>query len=561
MGFMEVDMNKIKISYDNNEYEINEGITYKAFLENYLNINPYDIALCRLNGEYYELFKPIEEDGSMELIYFCSSKSSIGYKIYNRTLQFIFIKASLDLFPNSVITIEHSIGEGVFGEIHKEIALNEEDLKKIKERMLEIISQDIPIKKIRMKRKEAIKVFEGYGMEDKVSLLNHVSFEDVSLYELDGRYDYFYGQMAFSTGVIKAFDLMYYDPGFILRAPKRDNLNVISDFKENRKLSQIFMESEKWLNIIGVGEVGSLNDKVENLELRDLIMVSEALHEKKIAEIADMIYERKETKVVLIAGPSSSGKTTFANRLSIQLRVNGHMPIPISLDDYFVDREHTPKDENGEYDFESVYSLDLELFNSHLSKLLEGEEIEIPSFNFRKGAREWVGNKLKLPNNGIILIEGIHGLNPILTNSILDKQKFRIYISALTQLNLDNHNRIATTDIRRVRRIVRDFLSRGYGAEETLKMWPSIRRGEEKNIFVFQEEADVMFNSTLVYELCVLKKYALDELEKIKPDSKVYLLASRLKAFLGFFKELDKEYVPTNSILRVFIGGSDFYKY
>lgn len=554
-------MNKIKISYDNNEYEINKGITYKIFLENYLNINPYDIALCRLNGEYHELFKPIEEDGSIELIYFCSSKSSIGYKIYNRTLQFIFIKASLDLFPNSVITIEHSIGEGVFGEIHKEIALNEEDLNKIKERMLELINHDITINKIKMKRKEAIKIFEGYGMEDKVSLLKHVSFEDVSLYELDGRYDYFYGQMAFSTGVIKAFDLMYYDPGFILRSPKKDNLNVISDFKENRKLSQIFMESEKWLNIIGVGEVGSLNDKVENLELRDLIMVSEALHEKKIAEIADMIHERKETKVVLIAGPSSSGKTTFANRLSIQLRVNGYMPIPISLDDYFVDREHTPKDENGEYDFESVYSLDLELFNSHLSRLLEGEEIEIPSFNFRKGTREWVGNKLKLPNNGIILIEGIHGLNPILTNSILDKQKFKIYISALTQLNLDNHNRIATTDIRRVRRIVRDFLSRGYGAEETLKMWPSIRRGEEKNIFVFQEEADVMFNSTLVYELCVLKKYALDELEKIKPDSKVYLLASRLKAFLGFFKELDKEYVPTNSILREFIGGSDFYKY
>ncbi|MDV4152372.1 nucleoside kinase [Clostridium sp. AL.422] len=554
-------MNKIKISYDNNEYEVNKGITYKEFLENHLNINPYDIALCRLNGEYYELFKPLEEDGSIELIYFCSSKSSIGYKIYNRTLQFIFIKASLDVFPDSVITIEHSVGEGVFGEIHKEVALNTEDLKQIKERMLEIINSDLPIKKIKMKRSEAIEIFKGYGMEDKVSLLNHVSFEDVSLYELDGRYDYFYGQMAFSTGVIKAFDLMYYDPGFILMSPKRDDLNVISDFKENRKLSQIFMESERWLNIIGVGEVGSLNYKVENHELRDLIMVSEALHEKKIAQIADMISERKETKVVLIAGPSSSGKTTFANRLSIQLRVNGYIPVPISLDDYFVDREHTPKDENGEYDFESIYSLDLELFNSHLSSLLKGEEVEIPSFNFRAGAREWVGNKLKLPNNGIILIEGIHGLNPILTNSILDKHKFKIYISALTQLNLDNHNRIATTDIRRVRRIVRDYLSRGYGAEQTLKMWPSIRRGEEKNIFVFQEEADVMFNSTLVYELCVLKKYALEELDKIKPDSKVYLLASRLKAFLGFFKELDKDFVPTNSILREFIGGSAFYKY
>ena len=237
------------------------------------------------------------------------------------------------------------------------------------------------------------------------------------------------------------------------------------------------------------------------------------------------------------------------------------MPIPISLDDYFVDREHTPKDENGEYDFESVYSLDLELFNSNLSGLLKGEEVEIPSFNFKKGEREWVGHKLTLPSNGILLIEGIHGLNPILTSSILDKQKFKIYISALTQLNLDNHNRIATTDIRRVRRIVRDYLSRGYGAEETLKMWPSIRRGEERNIFVFQEEADVMFNSTLVYELCVLKRYALEELDKISPDSSVYLEASRLKSFLGFFKEIDKDYVPMNSILREFIGGSVFYKY
>lgn len=554
-------MKKIKIIYDNHKYEVEDSISYKVFLKDYLNINPYDIALCRLNGEYYELFKPVNEDGSLELVYLCSTKSSIGYKIYNRTLQFIFIKASLDLFPNSVITIEHSIGEGVFGEIHKEEVLNEEDLKKIKERMIELINSDIPINKIKMKREEAIEIFNGYGMEDKVELLNHVSFEEVSLYELDGRYDYFYGQMAFSTGVIKAFDLIYYDPGFVLMSPKKENLEEISEFKENRKLSQIFMESEKWLNIIGVGEVGSLNTKVENHELRDLIMVSEALHEKKIAQIADMISERKETKVVLIAGPSSSGKTTFANRLSIQLRVNGYIPIPISLDDYFVDREHTPKDENGEYDFESIYSLDLELFNSHLSSLLNGEEVEIPSFNFRTGAREWSGKNLKLPNNGIILIEGIHGLNPILTKSISDKQKFKIYISALTQLNLDNHNRIATTDIRRVRRIVRDYLSRGYGAEETLKMWPSIKRGESKNIFVFQEEADVMFNSTLVYELCVLKKYALQELDKIKPESKVYLLATRLKAFLGFFKEIDKDLVPTNSILREFIGGSDFYKY
>ncbi|MDU1567042.1 MAG: nucleoside kinase [Clostridium sp.] len=551
-------MSVFKIKYQGKEYDVQEGITYKEFIDTSLNINSTDVALCRLNRKYHELFKNIDSNGEIELIMF---DSPIGYKIYTRTLQFIFIKATLDLFDNSVITIEHSIGEGVFGELHKEEALSSEDIDKIKLRMKEIIEKDLPINKIKVKIEKAIEIFKEYGMDDKVSLLNQVSFENVNLYELDGRYDYFYGQMAYSTGVIKAFDLMYYDPGFVLRYPKKDDLNVVSNFKENRKLSQIFMETERWLNILGVGEVGSLNDKVKNKEFRDLVMVSEALHEKKIAQIADMINERKETKVVLIAGPSSSGKTTFANRLSVQLRVNGHVPIPISLDDYFVDREHTPKDENGEYDFESVYSLDLELFNSNLSGLLKGEEVEIPSFNFKKGEREWVGHKLTLPSNGILLIEGIHGLNPILTSSILDKQKFKIYISALTQLNLDNHNRIATTDIRRVRRIVRDYLSRGYGAEETLKMWPSIRRGEERNIFVFQEEADVMFNSTLVYELCVLKRYALEELDKISPDSSVYLEASRLKSFLGFFKEIDKDYVPMNSILREFIGGSVFYKY
>ncbi|MDU6362595.1 MAG: nucleoside kinase [Clostridium sp.] len=551
-------MSVFKIKYQGKEYDVQEGITYKEFIDTSLNINSTDVALCRLNRKYHELFKDIDSNGEIELIMF---DSPIGYKIYTRTLQFIFIKATLDLFDNSVITIEHSIGEGVFGELHKEEALSAEDIDKIKLRMKELIEKDLPINKIKVKIEKAIEIFKEYGMDDKVSLLNQVSFENVNLYELDGRYDYFYGQMAYSTGVIKAFDLMYYDPGFVLRYPKKDDLNVVSNFKENRKLSQIFMETERWLNILGVGEVGSLNDKVKNKEFRDLVMVSEALHEKKIAQIADMINERKETKVVLIAGPSSSGKTTFANRLSVQLRVNGHVPIPISLDDYFVDREHTPKDENGEYDFESVYSLDLELFNSNLSGLLKGEEVEIPSFNFKKGEREWVGHKLTLPSNGILLIEGIHGLNPILTSSILDKQKFKIYISALTQLNLDNHNRIATTDIRRVRRIVRDYLSRGYGAEETLKMWPSIRRGEERNIFVFQEEADVMFNSTLVYELCVLKRYALEELDKISPDSSVYLEASRLKSFLGFFKEIDKDYVPMNSILREFIGGSVFYKY
>jgi uridine kinase len=542
----------------NDIYEVKEGTTYREFIKENLNIDIHEVALCQLNSEYEELFKVIDKDGNLGLIKY---NSPIGYKIYTRTLQFIFIKAALDIFKSATITIEHSLNAGVFGEINKDKELTKEDLLKIKIRMIDLIEADLPIKKIKIKREKAIEIFESYGMDDKVSLLNHVNFEYVKLYELDGRYDYFYGQMAYSTGAIKTFDIIDYNPGFILQYPKKENLEEVIEFKENRKLSQIFLETERWLNIIGIGDVGSLNTKVENNELRDLIMVSEALHEKKIAQIADKIYERKDIKVVLVAGPSSSGKTTFANRLAVQLRVNGLNPIPISLDDYFIDRDKTPVDENGEYDFESIYSLDLDLFNESLSKLLSGEEVEIPSYNFKKGIREWSGHKLKLPKNGVLIIEGIHGLNPILTNSIEDKNKFKIYISALTQLNLDNHNRISTTDIRRVRRIVRDYLSRNHGAEDTLKMWPSIRRGEEKNIFVFQEAADVMFNSTLVYELCVLKRYALAELEKIKENSPVYLEASRLKDFLGFFKEIDKEYVQNNSILREFIGGSIFYKY
>jgi len=552
-------MGDFNVKFKNKEYIVPKETTYREFIKNYLKMDPSGFALCRINDKYKELIDSIDRNGTIELISF---DTPIGYKIYTRTLQYIFIKAALDIFPkDATITIEHSLDGGVFGQIHKKEPLNEEDLQKIKDRMVEIINNDIVINKIKVKKEKAMEVFKSYGMEDKISLLSHVNFERVKLYELDGRYDYFYGQMAYSTGIIKAFDVMFYKPGFIIRYPKKTNLEELANFKENRKLSQIFMETEKWINIIGVGDVGSLNNKVVNNEIRDLVMVSEALHEKKIAQIADMIDNKKGTKVVLIAGPSSSGKTIFANRLAIQLKVNGYTPIPISLDDYFINRENTPRDENGEYDFESIYALDLDLFNENLTDLLNGKEVEIPSYNFRTGEREWNGNKLVLPEKGILIIEGIHGLNPMLTNSVPEENKFKIYISALTQLNLDNHNRIATTDIRRVRRIVRDILSRGYGGELTLKMWPSIRRGEERNIFVYQEEADVMFNSTLVYELCVLKKYALEELDKIKEDSPVYLEASRLKSFLGFFKEIDKDYVPTNSILREFIGGSIFYKY
>ncbi|MGL6184085.1 MAG: nucleoside kinase [Clostridium chrysemydis] len=552
-------MNKYNITLENGEIvQIDKGASFQDIVNMYYKDEECDVALCKLNNEYYELVAEVKESGDLEIV---KLDSEIGINVYTRTLQFIFIKAALDIFPEAKITIEHSISKGLFGEIHKEKVLSKEDIVLIKNRMKELIDGDFKINKIKVTKEDAIEVFKSYEMEDKVKLLEYVDFNYVKLYELEGRFDYFYGQMASRTGIIKAWDLMYYEPGFILRSPRKEDINHLPKYVEQKRLSGIFLETEKWLNILGVGEVGSLNDKIEHGDLRDVVMVSEALHEKKIAYIADRITERKGIKMVLIAGPSSSGKTTFANRLSIQLRVNGFVPMPLSLDDYFVNREDSPRDENGDFDFESIHSLDLNTLNNHLERLLEGEAVEIPTYNFRRGKREWLGNTIKLPQNGILIVEGIHGLNPMLTNAIDDKNKYKVYISALTQLNLDNHNRIPTTDVRKLRRIVRDYLSRGYGGEDTLKMWPSIKRGEKKNIFGYQEEADDMFNSTLVYELGVLKPYALKELQKIEKDSPVYNEATRLIEFLNFFKEIPMDKVPENSILREFIGGSCFYKY
>ena len=542
---------------DNSIIKIEKGTKFKQVVDSYFKDE--DVVLCRLSGVNYELSMEIPNSGELKCI---KANSELGLKVYVRTLQFIFIKATLDILPGAKIILQHSISKGIFGEIHKENGkLNKEDIDKIKDRMNEIIKNDIPINRVSKTIDEAIQIARDYGMEDKEILLKQADSDIVKLYELDGRYDYFYGEMAYSTGIIKAFDLMLYEHGVILRSPSEDRIDILPPYNEQRKLANIFYETEEWLRILGIGEVGSLNEKVINNDLKDVILVSEALHEKKIANIADEIVKKGDVKVVLIAGPSSSGKTTFANRLGIQLRVNGLKPMAVSLDDYFVDRAHTPRDEDGNYDFESIYAIDLELFNDHLKRLLDGEEVEIPVFNFKTGEREWVNHKLKLPENGVLIVEGIHGLNPILTDKIEDKNKFKVYISALTQLNLDNHNRIATTDVRKIRRIVRDYLSRGYGAEETLMMWPSIRKGERKNIFVFQEEADAMFNSTLVYELSVLKSYALKELDRIKPTSPVYNEAVRLKTFLSFFKEIEFKNVPENSLLREFIGGSCFYKY
>ncbi|WP_396127980.1 nucleoside kinase [Clostridium sp.] len=542
----------------NETIKAKKGLTFYELIIDNGKEKVKDVSICKLNGKYYELTEVIEDDGEVELIGF---DTELGIKIYTRTLQFIFIKVALDLFPKSKITIQHAISNAVYGEVNKEIPLGKEDINKIKLKMQEIISRDVPIKSIRTSKEEAIRIFKEYNMEDKVKLLTHYDIKYVHLYDLEGRCDYFYGPMGYSTGIIKKFDVFMYESGFILQRPQRKNLNELAEFKEQKSLTKIFIETERWLSILGVEDVGSLNERVLNNELRNIIMVSEGLHEKKIANIADEILNRKDVKIILIAGPSSSGKTTFANRLSIQLRVNGLIPIPLSLDNYFVNRIDNPKDENGEYDFESINALDLNLLNKDLESLMRGEEVNLPIYNFKTGEKEWKDYKVKLPKGGVLILEGIHGLNPKLISKTLNSNVFKIYISALTQLNIDNHNRISTTDVRKVRRIVRDSLSRGYEAESTLKMWPSIKAGEKKNIFVYQEEADVAFNSTLVYELGVLKPYALKELEKITEESPVYSETIRLKSFLSFFKEINIEEVPKNSILREFIGGSIFYEY
>ncbi len=552
-------MKQFKIMlFNQKEIIVNGGTTFHDILMLNKVEENIPVVLAKFNNKIYELLDEVKTDGVLETI---DISCKIGIETYVRTLQFVMIKATLDLFKDAQITIEHTLGNCLFGEIHKKTLLTNEEVGNIKNKMLEIIKLDLKVKKISVSRDKAIEIFEGYGMKDKVKLLKNIEYENLKLYKLDGRYDYFYGDMAFSTGVLKNFDIFSYESGFLLNSPSREEPFKLAKFKEQKKLYNIFHETEMWGNILGVGDVGSLNQEVIDGDIMDIIRVSEALHEKKIVYISDMINDRKDTKIVLISGPSSSGKTTFSKRLGVQLRVNGLIPVPISLDDYFLNRSETPIDEKGNYDFESIHALDLKLFNENLSELMEGKEVLLPKFDFKNGERGWSSSKVKLPDMGIIIIEGIHGLNELLTASIPKSKKFKIYISALTQLNLDNHNKISTTDVRLIRRLVRDNLSRGYDGEQTLKMWDSVRKGEEKNIFVFQEEADVMFNSTLVYELCILKKCAILELNKIKPDSDVYSEGIRLKSFLNFFKEVEAKCVPENSILREFIGGSCFYKY
>lgn len=509
-----------------------------------------------INNEVKHLEYRITEDCSIRLL---DMTDKDGQRIYVRTLCFIYVKACKDIFDNCEVTIEHSLSKGIYSEIHKTDRLTPNDVKKIINRMNEIIESDYDIKREAVNINKAKEIFLKQNMHDKVRLLNHVTKTNIHVYNIENLYDTYYGYLAPSTGYIEKFNLVYYHPGIVLQYPVKEEGFKIPKFEEHQKLFKIFRESEKWGDILDIGYVGALNDKIKEGLIEEIIRISEALHEKKIAYIADTICLNDDIRIILIAGPSSSGKTTFAERLSIQLKVNGKKPISISVDDYFVNREDTPIDENGEYDFESIEAVDLELFNSDLSKLLSGEEVELPTFNFVLGRREYNGKKIKIDEDHPIIIEGIHGLNNRLTASIPQKNKFKIYISALTQLNLDSHNRIHTTDTRLIRRLVRDHKYRGNNAETTLERWDSVRRGEEKNIFPFQEEADVMFNSSLVYDLSVLKKYAEPLLREIDKTSMHYKESKKLLRFLSYFTDIYNEQpIPCTSIIREFIGGSCF---
>ncbi len=535
--------------------KVKKGIKLKDIKDIALGNNDKKHLCARINNEIKHLDYKVMGASSIE---FLDIKDKDGIRVYIRTLSYVFIKACKDLYEECKISIEHSLSKGLYVEIHG-LEVSEENIHNIKLRMKEIIESDLDINREKISKEEADKIFNQQNMKDKLRLSKYRTKEFIHVYNFDGLYDKFYGYLAPSTAYIDKFDLKYYEPGIIIQFPRKEENFEIPKFEEHKKLAKIFKEAEEWGEILDLGFVGALNDKIKSGEINNIIRVSEALHEKKIAYIADQICSDENIKVIMIAGPSSSGKTTFAERLSIQLRVNGKKPISISLDNYFVNRENTPRDENGEYDFESIDAIDIKQFNEDLINLMNHQKVRLPIYNFYTGRREYAKEELEIYEDTPIIIEGIHGLNEKLTQLIPKKNKFKIYISALTQLNIDRHNRIPTTDTRLIRRIVRDHKYRGNNAENTLKLWSSVRKGEEKNIFPFQEEADAMFNSALGYELAVLKKYAVPLLKEISRTNKYYAESKRLLKFLAYFIDIDDESViPNTSIIKEFTGGSCF---
>ena len=520
-----------------------------------------------IDDELRELTYRVEEDIEVTPI---TMAQSDGFRIYRRSLSFLLVTAVHELFPEATVYIDHSLTfGGYFCQVQGREPFTAEDLARIEARMWEIVQADEPIRKERVPLNDAIALFEARGDDDKVRLLSRRRKDYLTLYQIRGFRDYFHGYMIPSTGYLSVFGLQAYPPGFILRFPRSDPPMYLHPFVDYPKLVGVFREYGEWLALMGVPDVGALNETIAGERVREVVLVSEALHEQRVAWIAAEISERQRNAVgenatgakegrvrlVLIAGPSSSGKTTFSKRLSIQLLANGLRPFPLEMDNYFLDRDKTPRDEQGQYDFESLGALDVALFNDHLLRLLDGQEVTLPHYNFKTGLRE-VGQKVQLRPDHVMLVEGIHGLNPELVPHVPPEVTYRVYVSALTQLNIDKHNRVPTTDTRLIRRIVRDAAQRGYSAQQTIDRWESVRQGEKRWIFPFQEHADVMFNSALVYELAVLKPLAEPLLLQVERGSRAYIEAKRLLAFLDWFEPLAPDLAPDNSILREFVGGS-----
>lgn len=546
----------VKINGEERQYP--QGATYEDVANDYQQEYENLIALAARDGKIRELFKKLTRD--CEVTFF-TLKDDVGNKTYVRSATMLFLKAVFDVYGREAARscrVEFAIGNGSYISPKEKINATEENAAKIRNRMRELVEAKTPFLKRSYSLDNAMELFRKEGMKDKEKLFRYRRGSFVNIYEMDGYYDYYYGYMLPNAGYVKWFDVIAYEDGFMLLLPDKKDPTHVKPFQERKLLFRTLKESEEWGKEIGIETVGDLNDQICRGSLSELILVQEAQQERKIGEIAKSIVDRDGVKFVMIAGPSSSGKTSFSHRLSIQLKTLGKTPHPIALDDYFVNREFTPRDENGDYNFECLEAIDVKQFNDDMCRLLAGERVELPSFNFKTGKREYKGNFKQLGPDDILVIEGIHGLNEKTSYALPEESKYKIYISALTNINIDEHNRIPTTDGRLLRRMVRDARTRGADARRTIDMWASVRRGEEQNIFPFQEDADAMFNSVLIYELAVLKQFAEPLLFQIDKGEPEYYEAKRLLKFLEYFLGVTSESLPNNSLCREFVGGSCF---
>lgn len=546
-------MDKMKVHVEGiGEVQVNQGSRLKDIAREAYKDEYRKYLGAKINNEVFNLNTFAREGESIE---FFDISDKDGYRIYTKTISAVFIMACKRLYPERRVQVQSFLGKGLYVEFEGDHSIDFRSIEKIKEEMKTIIEKDYDIYRELVPKDEAIALFQANNYEDKIRLIETLKREETHIYHIGEHVDTFHGFLAPSTSFVEVFDLKYYYPGALIVFPTSKSNYQLPKFKELNKLAKVFKEANEWGDIMDLAYIGSLNEKVLNGEIEDVIRISEALHEKKIANIADRICEDDDIHLILIAGPTSSGKTTFAKRLEIQLKVNGRRPISISVDDYFVDREKTPLNEDGSYNFETIDAIDLEVLNRDLIDLLEGKEVELPKFDFISGKRERSGNIVRVDKDHPIILEGIHSLNPKMTAYIPEKNKYKIYISALTQLNIDAHNRIPTTDTRLLRRMIRDVRTRGNDPIRTFDLWDGVRIGEEKYIFPFQEEADIMFDSALVYELAALKKHAVPLLEEIGKDSRHYGEAKKLLKFLQYFVDIEDETrISQNSILREFIG-------